>query len=375
MRKLLLIGLMVILFLSFLAGEITFKGDARVRPRLDQKFNKNGRTYQDFYYLYWVRLWMEADLEAGWYFKTKLSTDGPGDYIGKFASPTFDGVSGWTAKHSAHSGHRGAVRFNEAHFGRKTDRMGFSIGLLNFNALANPEYDLHFYPVSRSDVPYFVMNTNSAAGFKGYYQIGPGRLNASITVDNNTGNRELIDERDQYSGFLNYEVQVGGVKVQPTLITSIGAQDKPVPITLGTNLTPPKFAGFSIQAGSYYTTQSADVKNSVINPGYVDLVDFSSSDSVNYTGKYSGPGFHLKLAQDLGPGTLVGWADYKSINMDQIDNNKNTTLIWLMYKYTVYKSDYGAFVLAPTFRHMRQSFGDKRYSRNKIELTMHFSFK
>lgn len=375
MKKVFLISFLLIMSMSLLVGEIKFHGDGRVRPRLDQKFDENGKTSEDFYYFYWVRLWMDAELDDGWYFRTKLSTDGPADFVGKFGSPTFDGVRGWTADHAAHSGHRGIVRFNEVHFGRKTDKFGFSMGLLPFNALTNPEYDLHFYPVSKSDIPYYTLNNNAAAGFRGYYEVGPGRLNASLTVDNNTGNREVVDERDQYSAFLNYEVPIGNMEIQPTVIASLGAEGNPSPVTAGFNFTPPQLSGFNFQAGAYFTSQNASVENPVTNSGYLDLSNFAPEDSAAYTGKYNGPGVHVQLARQVGPGTVVGWIDYKTINIEDLSTTKNTTLMWLMYKYTVYKSDFGAFVLAPTYRQIRQKFGDHQYIRNKIELTMHFSFK
>lgn len=375
MRRIIFSLIVLLLVFSSLKGEIKFHGDARVRPRLDQKFNQDGKTYEDFYYFYWVRLWMDAKLDDGWYFRTKLSTDGPADFIGKFASPTFDGVGGWTADHAAHSPHRGIVRFNELHFGRKTDNFGFSMGLLPFNALKNPEYDIHFYPVSKSDIPYYTMNNNAAAGFRGYYKVGPGKLNASLSVDNNTGNREVVDERDQYSIFLDYEYNVGEIKLVPTMIYSMGARDKASPLTAGLNIALPKYAGFNIKAGGYMTNQSADIANPAINSGYLGLSDFSAADSSAFNGRYSGAGIHFFLARKVGPGSVVGWCDFKSIDIDNIEDNKNTTLLWLMYKYTVYKSEKGAFVLAPTFRHIRQKFGAIEYYRNKIELTMHISFK
>ena len=46
-------------------GQISFHGDARVRPRYDQKFVNGDQTYKDFYYMYWVRLWMDAALTDG----------------------------------------------------------------------------------------------------------------------------------------------------------------------------------------------------------------------------------------------------------------------------------------------------------------------
>ena len=375
MKKIIVLNLLLITLFVCLKGEIKFRGDARVRPRLDQRFDQNGKTYQDFYYLYWVRLWMDAELEDGWYFTTKLAADGPSSFISKFGGPTYDGIKSWTGENAVHSGHRGAIRFNEAHFGRKTSRFGFSMGILPFNALAEPEFDLHFYPVSKSDIPYLILNNNSAAGFRGYYKLGPGKLRATVTVDNNTGNREEVDLRDQYSSFLNYDFKLGEFKLRPSFIASLGAENRASPLTAGLNVETPQYFGFNFQAGGYFTSQQADIADPASNSGYLGLDDFSAQDSANYTGKYSGPGFHVQLSRKIGPGSFVGWVDHKIIDMDGVNDSKNTTYIWLKYNYPVYKSKSGSFWVGPTFRQIRQTFGGIEYIRNKIEVTLHFNFK
>ena len=77
----------------------------------------------------------------------------------------------------------------------------------------------------------------------------------------------------------------------------------------------------------------------------------------------------------IGPGTFVCWADYKTIDFDELDSIVETTLIWIMYKYEIYKSDFGSFYIAPTFRRMFQKYDDFEFARNKLELTLHMNFK
>jgi hypothetical protein len=352
MKKLILISIFL-LVINQLYAEITIKGDSRVRPRLDQVFDKDGKTVEDFYYMYWTRLWLDAQLTEGWYFNTKLAADGPGNFIGKFGDLPYDGITGWTGNVAAHSGNRGIVRFAEMHFGRNTETFGFSMGILPLSGLANPEYDLHFYPTSKSDIPYTIVNAASAAGFRGYYKIGESKVNVTLTVDNNTGNREVDGvPRDQYSLMAHYDMKLGELKVAPTLIYTSADKDLPSPMTLGANFGLPKLAGFTLSGGAYFTNQSVE-------------------DAVEYSGFMT----HVKAAKPFGPGTFVGWMDYKTIDVDGFDDNVNTTLLWVMYKYVVYKSDVGDFSISPTFRRIMQTHGKTEYSRNKIELTMHINFK
>ncbi len=352
MKKIILV-ILSILIVQIAFAEVTIKGDARVRPRLDQRYDADGKTFQDFYYMYWARIWLDAQLTEGWYFSTKLASDGPGNFIGRFGDSPYDGNGGWTDGRAAHSGGRGAVRFAEMHFGRKTERMGFSMGILPMSALGNPEYDLHFYPTSTSDIPYTIVNAASAAGFRGFYKLGSGQLNLTLTLDDNTGNREDdANPRDPYSLFASYEMKVGDLDITPTLIATTADKDMASPITAGANVGLPKFAGFALSAGGYFTSQGVEA-----------------------AGKYSGLMTHIKAVRPIGPGTFVSWLDYKTIDTDWQDDNVNTALLWVMYKYVVYKSEIGSFYLAPTFRRIMQNTGNVEYARNKIELTMHMTFK
>lgn len=374
MRKLSVLFLILLSF-NMVFGEITIKGDARVRPRLDQRYNEDGKTYQDLYYMYWARLWMDAKLTEGYYFSTKLGADGPGTFIGKFGEIPGDGVPGYSGGASEISGGRGTVRFVEMHFGRKTEKYGYSIGILPMSGLGNPEYDIHFYPFSRSDVPFHIINLSSAAGFRGYYKIGENKLNVTLTLDENTGNREGTgNPRDQYSLFANYEMTVGEFGVAPTLIYTVADEDLEAPITVGANATMPKVAGFALSGGAYFMMQNAEDVAAVFGDALTQTNN-DATEAGKATGKYSGGMFHIKADKPIGPGTFSGWINFKSVEMDGLDDRTNMTELWLMYKYTVYKSELGSFSLSPTFRRMMQNTGDVEYARNKIELTMHLTFK
>ncbi len=387
MKKFILIvtGIFVLTVPWRISAEITLNGDARVRPRLDQKFSGGKKTYHDFYYLYWARLWLNAELTEGWYFKALLAADGPANFIGKFGMPTYDGIESWGGSKAAHSGYRGALRFGELHFGRQCDKFGYSLGILPFNALKNTELDLHFYPISTSDIPYLILNMNSAAGFRGYYQLGPGKLNATLSVDNNESEilrvaasspdttyqwvhdendghwetittpaqpEEIIRSRDTYSFFLNYNYQFNEIFLQPTFIKTFADKKEAAPLTFGLNASFPPVAKFKFSCGAFYTIQN-----------------------IVQTERYNGKMIHAKLSRTLGPGKMVCWGDYKNVNFKQDAEPYHTTYLWFMYQYTVYQSDVGKLVLAPTFRRIIQTHDQSEYIRNKIELTIHMSFK
>ena len=373
MKKLLITVIIVLsVTCQVVSAEITIKGDARVRPRLDQKFNEDGKTFESFYYMYWARLWINANLSEGWYFSTKLAADGPSNFIGVFGGNQYDNSNGWTDEKAAHSGSRGVLRFAEMHFGRKTDKYGFSMGILPMSGLGNPEYDLHFYPISSSDIPYTILNTATAAGFRGYYSTGKNKFNFTVTVDNETGNRETDDiPRDQYSIFTNYEMGIAKVKIAPTLTYTTAGEGLASPITLGINTKLPQIRGFGLSAGAYYLTQGIEDYEKYLS----SLKSITHMDTLGISGKYSGIMLHGKVVKPIGPGTFVCWADYKTIDFDELDSIVETTLIWIMYKYEIYKSDFGSFYIAPTFRRMFQKYDDFEFARNKLELTLHMNFK
>lgn len=359
----LIVMLMVAVFAGDVLAQITINGDARVRPRLDTITSYNADqddniTSSDIYYMYWVRLWVKADIDNGWYADVMIGADGPANWIGKFGTnQNYDRGDdiGWDRNEN------GILRFNRIEFGRKTDQFGYSGGLLYFNSLANPLYDLHWYPGSRSDVPYLIVDNSTHHGFRGFYNTGNGTLNAAITVDTNAGRSDGIDEtddpKDQYSVHLEYKTKFGDLGVAPSFVYTLGDKDMgaATPMSLGANVNLPKFGETALSLGAYYTSQPEE------DPG-----------------KYTGFMAHAKVVSPVGPGTIISWLDYSSVDYDEADDTLNTMYLWLMYRIMIHKSDMGNVSINPTFRRIQQTFGDDErfdFSRNKIELTMQMVFK
>ena len=73
MRKLITTAIILIIIITGAYADITFSGDARVRPRLDiVDLGSYGNRTDNVYYFYRARLNVAADIGDGYFFKTKL---------------------------------------------------------------------------------------------------------------------------------------------------------------------------------------------------------------------------------------------------------------------------------------------------------------
>ena len=61
---------------SILVADINISGDARFRPRYDLKVNGDESSTGDMYYLYRARINLKADIDDGWFFNSKIGTNG-----------------------------------------------------------------------------------------------------------------------------------------------------------------------------------------------------------------------------------------------------------------------------------------------------------
>jgi len=353
MRKLLIVTLMLTSMVSIALADIVISGDARVRPRMDVKDNgEYGSKTVNNYYMYRARLNIKATIGDGWYFNTKLGTNGVAYWTGKFGTGTTPSGS------SLPSAGRGALSFMELYYGLKKDAFGFALGLLPLSGYSNPALDLHFYPTKVVDIPWLIFNNNAFHGFSGYYKLGPGKLNALVSVDNNVTQSteplegDVAEAKDQYTLMFNYGVKVAGISVAPWLLYTMANEGEAAPMTYGANVTGPKLAGFSPAVSFFMTSQQ-----------------------VEGTSKYTGNTMRVKLSGKVGPGSLLFWYDMAKMEWDGADTH-DYSYIWAHYKYIVYKSDKGEFSLKPTVRIATDAVeGTKDYSRSKFELTTEFKFK
>ena len=355
MKKLLTL-VMVLLFAGSLLAQVTITGDAQVRPRLDLKdwggYGKDGSrtgldSQSDMYYMYRFRINVKADIGGGWYAKARLAHYGYAEYgftSGLGMGSNLGGDRDVTAKPS--------VAFTQMFLGYKSEMWGFMGGQIPMNGITNPMLDVHYYPNKMIDIPWTIYGLGSHFGFAGYVKAGPGKVNITATKDANNLTKENVDGtkttdlHDSYTFGVNYEFKVAGFKLQPALYYAWADKNIAAPMTYGVNLTTPKFAGFSFGATAAFTSQS-----------------------VAAAGKYDGSFFRVKVGGKLGPGALSAWYDMATrTDKGATDIEHNFSYLWLMYKFTAYKGEHGAVIIAPRWRMIGEKVDNMMdYSRNKIE--------
>ncbi len=356
MKKFVLI-MALLLASSTIFAQIKISGDMTMRPRMDISDNGDfGSRSEDYYYMYRARLNFDANIGDGWFAKMQLAHGG----FGAFA---FSGFTRTESRipFSVDGAIRPGVHFMEMYFGRNTDNYGFIGGIIPINAVANPIYDLHYYPERMVDIPFAIFSANGALGFDAYYKLGGGKLGVRALVDNNEGKYvenangdELQNTNDCYTYGLDYSFNVADFTLQPIVLAAFANDSTRAPMTYGLNLSSPAFGGFKLH-GSFY---------------------MSSQDNKGTT-EYDATFFRVKLTGKVGPGSLLAWYGImkRSDKLVGGEVDHDFTDLWVMYKIPVYKSDKGSVVLAPTYRRATEKADNlKDYMRNKIELTAIISF-
>ena len=378
---------LIIFFISNAYAEITFSGDARLRPRFDVTDNgEYGTKSEDFYYYYRARLMIKSDIGGGYFFNTRLGHNAGTYWTGKFGTGTLP-----TSLSNPSAG-RGTVDFMELYFGHQGQKLGWSGGIIPLPH--NPMLDIHFYPEIILDKAWDTYNNNAAHGFDLNYKLGGQPLDLKILVDNNDGNKVVdknfvsqsdttisyiisqdsgaiildttitmttsaeSDTKDQYSLYLTYPVSFFGFKMTPHFLMTLADKGRPAPITYGAEFALPKLAGFKLSAFTGLTSQSV-------------------SDSTAGLAAYNGWIARMKMVGKLGPGVLVAWYDQATTSPDLAGAvDSRFSYLWLSYTYTLHKSDWGAVVFAPTYRlYTNKIKGSRDYNRAKVELTTQITFK
>ena len=355
MRKLFTTTILFIILITSAYADITWTGDARVRPRLDIiDLGSYGNRTDNIYYFYRARLNMKADIGDGYFFKTTLSYNGAANFA-KFGTGTTP-----VSSVSLASAGRSPLSFMEVYFGQQNQTFGWSAGIIPVPH--NPLYDMHFYPGKMANIPWLLYNNASAAGFDFNYSLAGGKFDLKMLVDNDDGvtvssEGDVIDDlttTDQYSLDASYSKAFGSIKVTPQFLMTVADQGDPAPVTYGAGLGLPKIAGLGASAYFGLSNQSAD-------------------DTEAYTGWIA----RAKLVGNLGPGALTAWYDMAAYTPDDDSlEPTNTSFMWISYTYTLHKSDKGAVTLAPTYRlYTQKTEGSLDYARTNIELTTQITFK
>lgn len=386
MRKLLFTSIIMTLIFTGAYADITISGDARIRPRLDVTDNgAYGNKSSDFYYLYWVRLNVDATIGNGYYFKTQLAHNGAGLFIGKFGTGTLPSTVSYS------SGGRGSVDFMLAYFGHDGKKLSWSTGLLPVGG--DIFLDAHFYPIKPLDIPWILFNNNAAFGFDINYKLAGQPLDLKVFVDDNSGmtvEGEIVtlldtaytwlidqtdgsiirdttysstttdpnqDTRDKYTLNISYPLSALGMQLIPQLYMTLADKDVAAPMTLGAEFRLPRIAGWGTSASAGLTSQKVETEQ--------------------FPGAYSGTFYRGKIWGMLGPGAFLSWIDVMNIDPD-LDglSNVNSTSLWISYKWTAHQSDMGEISFKPTYRqHIQKIDGQQDLARTFIELTTEIKFR
>ncbi len=364
MRKL-VISFLALLMIGSLMAQITFSGAARVRPRWDIKDygdfpNGSVTKTTDMYIYYRASLNAVADIGDGWMAKVSISGEGPGNFgtMGE-GSPVHSLAHG--------SGKKQPIYFNQLFFGYKTDVCGLLGGIVPINGINNPIIDLHYFPYRPVDIPWVLFNVNSATGFIGYGNIGPGTLGLTMTVNDNVTNTteyEVDDDAehdDEYTFAVNYTMPLAGLKVQPSLYKTMGSDGCAAPMTFGINVFSPPIAGFKF-AGSFASTKQEEE------------VEMSNMEMETGQYEYEGTLFRVKASTSiLGPGSMALWYDMATVDWD--GNEIDHSYMWAHYKVVVHKSDFGEISIKPTLRLQWKESDYDDFFRTRFEITTEILFK
>ena len=125
MRKLFTTTMLFIILITSAYADITWTGDARVRPRLDIiDLGSYGNQTDNIYYFYRARLNMKADIGDGYFFKTTLSYNGAANFA-KFGTGTTP-----VSSVSLASAGRSPLSFMEVYFGQQNQTFGWAAGII-----------------------------------------------------------------------------------------------------------------------------------------------------------------------------------------------------------------------------------------------------
>ncbi len=342
-----LTALLVIGFWTNSTAQVKVSGDLQVRPRYDMKdFGDYGGVKNDMYYMMRARVNISANIGGGWYGKVQL---GHYNYAGYYFTNGLGEPSGIGSDPIA----RPAVNFNLMYFGYKSKAWGIAGGIIPLNGIANPMLDIHYLPNKMIDLPFAIYRCNSATGFKGYINAGPGRINVFATLEGNgfyqediNGNK-INDTHDTYTLGFDYSVKVAGFSLQPAFYYTMANDSVAAPMTYGINIKTPKFAGFGF-----------------------GLTAAMTSNSVDGSAKYDGSLFRFLVAGKVGPGALKVWYDLaKRTDQGTTDVDHDYGYIYVAYTYSLYKGDAGKVLVMPRVRIITEKVDNsKDYQRNKIEM-------
>ena len=342
--------LLLIVFISVLHSQIKINGDAMVRPRYDMIDNgKYADSRNDFYYMYRARINLRADIGDGWHFKTQLGHHGYG---------AFGMTNQNTTKrlpNEIEGSSRPSVDFLQMYFGYESNDAGIIGGIIPLNSLNNPLFDLHYYPNIMIDIPNILMGVDGVFGFTGYIKILDNKLTAYVLKDKNEiyvedpNGIKKNDKNDSYTLGASYNLNFGNLSIEPNAYLAVASEGNQAPTTLGLNLKLKEVGPFTLFATGGISNQK--------NTGTIE---------------YDANFLRIKLEGKLGSGLFTFWYDLANRNdkLNNLTEKHKFNFYYLMYTFTVYKSDKGTVTIAPTIMNLKEKVDNKKdYDRYKFEIS------
>ena len=345
------------LLLSFLVASIDISGDARFRPRYDIKKYGDNTSTSDMYYLYRARLNLKADIGEGWFFSTKLASNGASNMT-KMGN---DNLGEWDGGPGNINSSRPSVFFTELYFGYSNEKCGLWVGA--FPIKHTPSLDLHFYYDKLVDIPFATYNYSSTIGLAGYKTLFNQKINWFLSVDENIINtQEMLNDSDEietsessdmYTYGTETKLSVGPVSLAPRLLISFGGSEQGLgAVTYGAELGLPKLGGITSSISFHQSSNGSDGDD-----------DYYSANHLRFLTLYS-----------MSNGKLKFFYDMAKKDSDPI------SFAWISYTHTCFKGDFGTVSISPTLR-IQSGNGsgsddfDDGFKRSKLELTTQITFR
>ncbi|NTV03099.1 MAG: hypothetical protein HGB04_10050 [Chlorobiaceae bacterium] len=353
------------------AATITVGGDISTRVRA-QTYDKAHQASDDLYWQYRVRLNGSADLGDGFFAKVQVTNETPlAPSSGKLG-----GGGGWQTVGYGNS-ELYTIGFSQAYFGRAYGDSHYVAGRLPLNSTNNPIFDLTLYPKNPLDVPTTTFQNDRLFGANWGTKVGNGDLNLVLGVfDNIVGNNTTSTGdgllNDGYAFVASYKTEIGGVTVEPQVLTAITKFDSVTqetfgasgtsapwhqgvrPWTFGANVSGINVGDLKLGASAFYNIANGTTPT---NTAYA-----VPGEKVDYTA------YLLRLKAEYGP--FLAWYDH-SVAKDKssslaTEKTYTNNFVWAQYQFKAYESKGAKLVIQPTLRYLTTRDGDTANDKNRL---------
>ncbi|HWR01274.1 MAG TPA: hypothetical protein VN371_05375 [Chlorobaculum sp.] len=343
-------------------GEVKFGGDASVRVRdTSYDLGNNHSKSDDLYWQYRIRLNAAADLGDGYLFKAQITNEAPNKRSD--GTVAIGGGGGWQTVGYGNT-ELYSIGISQAYFGRIKDNYHYLAGRLPLNSTNNPVFDLTLYPSNPGDIPTTTFDNDRLFGFNYGTKVGAGELNVVVGVfdnisANDTGKTGDGLFNDGYVGLVSYKTNIGGLTVEPVVLTALTKIDSFTqntfsttssaygtawhqgirPWTFGANFSG-KVGDLKLGASGFYNVGRGTTPNST------SIYGANANAHVDYSA------YLLRIKAEYGP--FLAWYDH-SVATDKSTSVKNTytnNFVWAQYQLKPYSTATASLTIQPTIRYL-----------------------